>query len=497
MPPRVFRVSVFFCLLAALSFTGGLARGSDADTIGATALQQADPALTGAGVAVIQAEASLTAGTSAATDTFETNPASAGLPPGIMTYVNYNGSVAASFTNSIGLESWHADAVAGNIAAIAPGISSLDNYDAQYYYNNVVAAGQLPASLNSALHNAQIVNQSFIFTGITSADAAQIDRAYDSYAAANNVLFISGAGNNPGLPQPPSTAYNGLCVNAYSLSPSTSASPGGRSLPDITAPGSETSYSTADVTGAAALLLQAADGNAGGPGTASAASDIRTLKALLLNGATKPAGWSHTSTQPLDPVYGAGMVNVYNSWQELSAGQQTAAASSGANSSMPTPASLLASAGWDLGSLPNGATTNHYFFTAPAASGGSDTLAATITWNVANWDSSNNAIMNNLDLALYDTADPLSLVSISDSTVDNVQQLFVTGLVPGDTYDLRVYDAASPINGGSETYGLAYSVANPAVAAVPEPSTIFLLAAAPGVRGGGLPKAKAAACQYR
>ena len=190
----------------------------------------------------------------------------------------------------------------------------------------------------------------------------------------------------------------------------------------------------------------------------------------MLNGAAKPAGWSHTNTQPLDPVYGAGMVNVYQSWLELTAGRQTALASTGSNSSLQPPANLPSSTGWDLGSLPNGSTTNHYFFAAPEIGAASDTLTATIDWNVTDWDFENNAIFNNLDLALYnDTTNTPSLVGISDSSVDNLQQLYLTGLVPGDSYDLRVYQASSSAGGGT-TYGLAYSV-------VPEPSTCAFLGA--------------------
>jgi hypothetical protein len=469
MPYGLLKASVFLAFLTVLYLPCGRVWSSDADTIGATALQQADPTLTGAGIAVIQAEADV------ATNTFEASPA-VGLSSTVFTYINSSGSIATSFPNSVGAESWHADNVASSLAAIAPGIRSLDNYDASYYYSQIVAAGQLPSSVNPALHNAQIVNQSFIFTAVNAAETAAIDQSYDYYAAKNNVLFISAAGNSVSPPQPPSSAYNGICVNAYSLTPSTSSAPGGRSMIDLTAPGDETSYSTPEATAAAALLLQAALGGGGGAGTATDAGDIRTMKALLLNGASKPSGWSHTETQPLDPVYGAGMVNVYQSWLELTAGNQTASVSA-PSAQLQTPVNLRLSSGWDLGSLPNGSTTNHYFFTAPATGAASDTLTATIDWNVTAWDFGGNAIFNNLDLALYDaTTNSPSLVSISDSTLDNLQQLYVTGLAPGDTYDLRVYDASASVNGGAETYGLAFSAAAGPVA-VPEPSTCVLLAA--------------------
>ncbi len=477
MSSRAVLASLFVTVVTVLCLFGGpAAQGSDADTIGATALQQTDPTLTGAGVAIIQAEAPI------ATNTFEVNPAYVGLSPSIFTYIDSSGSIAnsATFPNNVGLESSHADAVAACLTAIAPGIGCIDNYDADYYYSQVIASGREPSSINSALHNAEIVNQSFIFTNTSTASANAIDQFYDFYAEKNNVLFISGAGNSVSPPQAPSTCYNGICVNAISMSPATlGPTSDGRSKPDLTAPGNETSYSTAEVSGAAAILLQAASRGDGGTGTAGEASDIRTLKALLLNGATKPAGWSHTDTAPLDPQYGAGMVNVDLSWLELKAGNQTVSAST-PTGQLEVPVNLRLATGWDLGFLPNGTTTNHYFFTAPTTGDASDSLTATIAWNVSEWSASDTAILNNLDLALYDTTNPSSLVGISDSTVDNVQQLYLTDLVPGHTYDLQVYDAAARVNGGAETYGLAFSSAGQAASAVPEPSSLVLFTGALG-----------------
>ena len=137
---------------------------------------------------------------------------------------------------------------------------------------------------------------------------------------------------------------------------------------------------------------------------------------------------------------------------------------------------LRLSSGWDLGSLPNGSTTNHYFFTAPETGAAVDSLTATIDWNVSDWSTSDTAILNNLDLALYDTTNPSSPVGISDSMIDNVQQLYLTDLVPGHTYDLHVYESAARVNGGAETYGLAFGTQS-TLAAVPEPSTVVLLLA--------------------
>jgi hypothetical protein len=472
MPSRLTASIRLFLLIATCLAGVEAAWATDADTIGATALRLADPTLTGAGIAILQPEASLTSGTA---DTFEVNPASAGLSASFLTYINSSGKVAASttFPNNVGLESWHADTVASLLTAIAPGVSSIDNYDANYYINHIVAGSRTPSSVNSILHNGRIVNQSFTFGEYSPS----VDRLFDAYAAKYNVLFISGAGNSAAAPQSPSTSYNGIGVTAFSMTPPTlGPTSDGRSKPDLTAPGNATSYAAAEVSGAAAILLQAANRGDGGAGTATSAGDTRTLKALLLNGATKPTGWTHTAATPLDPQYGAGIVDIDQSWQELKAGNQKASLSA-PSTLIQSPTNLVLSSGWDLGSLSDGGTTNHYFFTSPATGAASDTLTATLTWNASHWDSADNAIINNLDLALFDTTGTPSLVGISDSTVDNVEQLYLTDLIPGHTYDLRVYDSAARVNGGAETYGLAFSTVPTGSSAVPEPSTCALLAA--------------------
>ena len=53
-----------------------------------------------------------------------------------------------------------------------------------------------------------------------------------------------------------------------------------------------TSFSTPQVAGAAAVLMQAGLRGDGGSDT-NAAADIRTVKALLFNGAVKPADWTN------------------------------------------------------------------------------------------------------------------------------------------------------------------------------------------------------------
>jgi hypothetical protein len=450
----------------------GVATASNLDAIGITALRNADPTLTGSGIAVIQAEANY-GGTA---NECQVNPAVVNLSPSQFTYVSSTGVILNSSTytspNAAGSESPHADTVAGNFygpSGAAPGVSTIDNYEADYYYNNLIATNTLPVSISPSLHNARIVNQSFVF----DAQYSDIDEAYDTYAALHKVLFVSAIGNGPNSSPPvtnpgsPSSCYNGIAVACIDLSgtPTVGPTTDGRSKPDITAPGGATSYSTPYVSGCAAILMQAAARGDGGGGTQTNAGDIRTIKALLLNGATKPAGWTHTATQPLDLTYGAGEVNVFNSWNQLRAGDQAVSAgnmvSLGASDMPSTASNGRFLRGWDYAQLTSSSTqdaVDNYFVTLPGQASSSPygpyTLTATLVWNRQAFQSQ----INNLDLSLYDVTTQ-SLVSISDSTVDNVQELYVSGLNPGNVYSMQVRKLGGQVVSNQETYSLAYNFA--------------------------------------
>ena len=118
--------------------------------------------------------------------------------------------------------------------------------------------------------------------------------------------------------------------------------------------------------------------------------------------------------------------------------------------------------GWDYAQLTSSSTqdaVNNYFVTLPGHAGSSPygpyTLTATLVWNRQAYQSQ----INNLDLSLYDVTTQ-SLVSISDSTVDNVQQLYVGGLNPGDVYSMQVRKLGGlDVVSNLETYAFAYNIA--------------------------------------
>ncbi|HEX4085307.1 MAG TPA: S8 family serine peptidase, partial [Chthoniobacteraceae bacterium] len=398
----------------------------------------------------------------------------------------------------VGTVSGEATAVGSNFASMAPGAAEVLNYEVYNFIDEIYDGEEEDQQTIPA----EIINQSWSYTDKNQTDQASYDVPFDNYAAETNTLFVTSAGDD-GVVLSPATMYNGIAVAAYNNggSAGTASGPtyGGRSKPDITAIANETSFSAPEVSAAAAVLLEAAQRGDAGPGTESDASDARVLKALLLNGATKPTGWSNTPTQPLDPNWGAGILNVYNSYENLAAGEYAPTSSCAGSLHSQSSTTVLPNEGWDLASFTNvrpilyyEGQANYYQFDLSSSVASSFTLSSTLIW----WLEANQTQINNIYLYLYDS-DTGQQIAVSDSTVDNVQQLYVTDLAPGD-YDLVVYKAGGLLttNGGkmasaTDTYALAFnfapntssSVSTPALSIqpVPEPSEILLLIAAAGV----------------
>jgi len=221
-----------------------------------------------------------------------------------------------------------------------------------------------------------------------------------------------------------------------------------------------TSFSTPLVAGAAAILMQAGGRGDGGSDTNSARNMV-TVKALLLNGAVKPADWVNTPPSPLDFRYGAGVLNVFNSYEQLVGGKHgynfsTNIPMGTAHPPVVTTASITNLSGWDFNTNTSSSSKdglNHYFFNVTNGTG--FTLTATLAWNrhqgVTN--------INNLELFLYNAANS-NLVASSTSVADNVQHVFVPQL-PQGRYDLQVWKAGGgSIVSDSEPYGLAWGISS-------------------------------------
>ncbi len=502
-------------LAAALAAANTVQAVTTFDQIGLTQLQSVAPNINGTGVNVAQVEASVSSTT---LNAFEPNPANLSTNAHF-TFIDSSGNSSGSYNSADA--SWHAEYVAslfygGAGAGVAPDVSHVYVYAESDYYNTLYAD---TAPINSSLGEApSVVNQSFVYPGVTSSTSQYLDQIWDNYAAQNNTLFVTAIGDGqttstttPSYVNAPADMYNGIAVGAFTGiggTPSTWVGPtwDGRSAPDLIAPGSYTSYTAPLVSGSAALLIQAGDEQIGGAGTAAAATDIRTVKALLLNGATKIQGWTNSytansgtytynattanATTPLDPRYGAGMVNVYNSYENLAGGEHTYSAATSASisglSSNVTAApaasfagpTIAATSGWNLASITASSSKNaveNYDFNLPGTSVNSWDLTATLTWN-KDYQASG---INHLLLFLLNSSG--QQVASSTSMLDNLQQINVNSALGMSTLAPGQYDLAVEMLGGSnlisnsETYALAWNFVDPVT--VPEPTAIAILLA--------------------
>lgn len=438
--PKIIMVSAFAGLFTA--------QAGNLDDVGMTLLRATTTNLNGAGIRVGQPEA----GAGPAT-VWEVNPSAVGQATNLFTYYFGNSSSVTTtntFPNSLGVESGHADTVAsyfyGMPTGIATNVSHVDNYEGNTFINYFI--------VNSRAISNRIVNQSFTF-GTYDPSA---DELFDNYAAQFRVLFISGAAGPPVFS--PASCYNGIGVgSAVPASPDGPTSDG-RSKPDLIAPDvAETSYTAGQVSGAAAILLQAALRGDGGADTNSA-GDIRTLKGLLLNGAVKPVDWTNSSSQPLHPHYGAGVLNIFNSYRQLAGGKRgyTIATTVATNTVHPPPGGVAgdvgALSGWDFTNVdsthPNDGV-NHYFLSVTnSTTNAAFTATATLVWN----KQPSQASINNLNLFLYNAANS-NLVACSTSLVDNVEHIYVPKL-PQGRYDLQVWKAGGTTVSSNESYALAW-----------------------------------------
>ena len=412
----------------------------ESEKIGLIAMRRERPSITGAGIPVAQPEGQ----GYEASDAWQ-------VPPFVNFSVFYTWTSDAgttnSYPNSVGSFSSHAYNVGlnfyGDPNGVAPGVPRVDNYDAGYFIESIV----IPLTPIPA----QVVNQSFI------SPTVNYDTSYDAYATLYNVLFVSGMNNAPDTPPSPGSCYNGLGVGVFTTNTTSSIGPtsDGRAKPDLVAPNfCCTSFSTPLVSGAAALLLQAAATNDGGPNTASIATNSALVKALLINGAVKMTNWTNGFRRPLDARYGAGVLNTYNSDLQLRGGRRVAIATNNAamdGSHPPTSdtGNIASLRGWDYSTIQSGTQDRvaHYYFNLPT-NGGAFSATATLVWK-----KNGAAPLKNLDLFLYNTTNNV-LVTCSTSSVDNVEHIFVPKLAAG-RYDLQVLKhSGSPFD--SENYALAF-----------------------------------------
>jgi hypothetical protein len=449
-------IRIFAISMIAVVFVDSLSGQDYKARVGYTKLQSEVGAglPTGAGVSVALAEANTGA---AGTNTYFPDTAN----------TEFTGK---TFTDVSGLTprntSGHATGVSalffGQFSSLAPGITNIQVYDAEDFVENqqrLTQVGVNPAATTPF----SVMNHSYIGFGIPTAIANEANARLDYTVNRDKFTSVVGLGNGGALPQIYGQSYNSISVGrsdgGHSAGP-TDLGVTGRVKPDIVAPLGTTSQTTALVSSAAALLHASAS-SFGMPN----ARNSESMKAIIMAGATKnDFAWSNTTTQPLDSTYGAGQLNVYNSYRILEAGE--------VNGSTTVPISSTASnfglQGWDYGASITGGTSQFWNFNIAEGQSPSE-ASILLTWNAQFADSGGNftstLTLANMDLRLFTSSNGVlgTEVASSLSTVDNVEHIYLNNLSAG----LYTIVASSNIN---TSFGLAWRIT-----AIPEPGTVACL----------------------
>lgn len=370
------------------------------------------------------------------------------------TFVDGSGfnSGAYSHATGVGLRQY------GSEISLSPGVADITVYQAEDYLFNVLGYGSGAPPLAQPY---AVMNHSYIVTGVGAADAEALSRRMDVVAEQENAVVVVGTNNGASNPLPPLFAqtYNTITVGRSDgdhASGLTTVNGAGRVKPDIVAPEGSVSNSAPMVAAAASLLLDQGQAT-GNPH----ATRHEVVKAALLAGATKAEfpGWSNTDLQPLDLVYGAGELNIYNSYFIMEGGEFE-------NSDTGGPPPLAGDRGWDYEPQIVPLQDRSYRLQLDATSDVSIALA----WNARISDTDGALDYDTLEvpaleLHLQDSSEffPGPPIAVSASPVDNVQHVYRED-VPQGTYTITVRSID-----GTTDYALAWRVEGPEAVSAPSP----------------------------
>ena len=371
------------------------------------------PVPTGAGVGVTQVEAREDTNLNNTLDSnegYRPNSSSSEFSGKTITDVSNLGQDPSNHGTSVGRNLY------GNTTSISPGVTAISVYET----NNFLGSGWYSGTPSTESNPLQ--NHSWV-TWRANSNAAP--RRMDYAVNRDGFLPIVGIYNSDygeqttasDIPDTYGSIYNGITVGVSDGTHrygTTTYDGAGRTKPDIVAPGGipgsnpatqYTSFATPIITAAAAFLIDAAGSN-------TAAKDQLTLKAILLAGADKSisANWDQTPTRPIDDVYGAGELDIYQSYFIQQGGQQIVGSTIGTH-------------GWNLANLSSNSSET---YTINISSGFRlRRLSVLVTWNrkVKKQGPFFNPSLANMSLELTDDDDS-SIVQSSDSAVDNIEHIW-------------------------------------------------------------------------
>lgn len=312
----------------------------------------------------------------------------------------------------------------GNSTSIAPGITSVDVFSANDWLNNLGWLNGTPAVEVNPLQN---------HSWIAETDTNDASLRMDYAVTRDGFLPLAGLNNGSSttVPDTYGSIYNGITVGVSDGDHSRGGTVydiSGRVKPEIVAPNAFTSFATPYVSAAAAMLIEAA-------GSEAAAKDQLTLKAILLAAANKSPfpDWDQSYNRPIDEIYGAGQLDVFEAYFIQNAGQQAAGGT-------------MNERGWNLASL-NTNASHTYGIKVPEGFGLRN-FSALLTWNreVSRTESGRGRFTtvsydpSLADMSLELKAAGASSIYLSDSSVDNLEHIWRdagNALGPGE-YTLTV-----------------------------------------------------------
>ncbi len=389
-----------------------------------------------------------------------------------------------------GLYSAHATSVGkefyGTTTSIAPGITDVSVYWAdQWVYDDFLHAGTTGANARPLSSTSRVGNHSWAGAGQFNSFNAEVLRRLDWVIETDDFINVVAQG-------PPSpllaSGFNSIAagrsdgghVSGTVVVDSLYGT--GRTRPDLVVPAESISQATPRVAAAAALLVQTGHGNAAlstDPVSTSStnragllvrnAERVEVVRAALMAGADRVTRNSTTanlalyrspgnqSGNGLDSRYGAGQLNIRNSYHIITAGEQNSAEDGG-------PGSGTASAGFDYDPRFGGSSgTNTTATYALPVSATPRLLTAALVTNVdingtvnGQGNFSTTAYFRDLSLSVIDVASSTTVYT-SQSTVDNTENAWL--VVPANAqYALRVTRAST--TGFNYHYGITWQLMN-------------------------------------
>ena len=477
LPIRQSPIRLYLPLLALLPAVAAADYKAD---IGYTKLQQELGALTpdGTGIRITQVEGSTQANGQAAWF------------PDLANAEFVGKTISNASAAPAGLYSGHATSVGGSfyghMRSIAPGVSNIMAFSANDWMGGgalltvVGSGGSRPLSSTS-----RVANHSYVGSA-TDADGYVLRRV-DWLIETDEYLQVVGLGNGAGTSSVPllGSAYNAIAagrtdgqtqMGSVALDETYTV---GRTRPDLVDPSDYTSTAAPRIAAAVAMLVQAGHDNpvwssdpvsTGMTNRAGVlvrnAERSEVIKAVLMAGADRI---THNSTSidllnyrvssadrpsnGLDRRYGAGQLNVGNSYWILAGGEQGSTEDGNGNSS-------VASRGFDYDPAFGGSSGSNATGTYPlSVNARPRVLTAALVWNLdINGGSTYNfnpaATLHDLNIEVVNLDDVGSpVVAASQSTVENTESIWL--IVPaGAHYALRVRPAGS----FKWDYGLAWQL---------------------------------------